>query len=54
MQQHLCDVLHLHCCAAGVVQEREAALSDLQLRLDRRAAELEELRASTHAALARR
>lgn len=39
---------------ACMAQEREAALSELQHRLDRRAAELEELRSSTHAALSRR
>jgi hypothetical protein len=37
-----------------LLQEREAALSELQHRLDRRAAELDELKASTNAALTRR
>lgn len=41
-----------HCSV--LVQERDAALTELQHRLDKRAAELDELKASTNAALTRR
>jgi hypothetical protein len=38
----------------AVLQEREGALAELQARLDRRAIELEDLRATAQAAIARR
>jgi hypothetical protein len=42
------------CMCYACVQERDAQLSELQHRLDKRSAELDELKASTNAALTRR
>lgn len=48
----LCACAAVCCCVCQ--QARESSLAELQQRLERRAAELDELKASTNAALTRR